>query len=678
MASKAVLSIALFVFTYLVLVTLAIGLTLLLAYAGFMLIVLKPMFLTIMLGIGIMSVGVFILLFLFKFITKKHKTDRSHLVLIDQYQEPKLFEVINEVVSEVKTKFPKKVYLSYEINAAVFYDSSFWSMFFPVRKNLQIGVGLINSITTSELKAILAHEFGHFSQKSMKVGSYVYNVNQVIYNLLYDNASYNSLLSGWASASNYFHLFAELAAKIISGIQWILKKVYEIVNLNYMALSREMEFHADEVAANVTGPQPVITSLLRLDMADQTFGTVLNYYSERIENGIKTKNMYEQHGWLLNFLGEENNMTIKSGLPIVLKDDISRFNKSKLTIKDQWASHPSTAERVEHLQRMQLLHKDVDFTAASSLLQDKLAIQEQFTEQLFTAVQYKTTPKYNATEEFIKAYKDSFFQGSFNKIYNGYYDNKNTGLSLENMDSKNYNFSDKTISDLFNAEAVDMVYSANSLQSDIELLKEIAKGESNIKTFDYDGQKYSIDDCSNLLPALEQELNNHQLKIAAHDNEIGKYFLQLAKHDGKDELLSKKYATYNMVFKAFPNRFDLYSKMVNETAFIQHTTPFETIENNLSVIAEIEKDFKAEIKRLLEDCEHLPQITPEIKDSLKKYLFLTKAYFIRPDYNDEALDIMFTAVRNYYTVISNTIFHLKKSLLEYQANLELTVLTELV
>ena len=120
MASRAILSIVLFVVTYLVLVALAICLTLLLAYAGFMLIVFKPMFLTLMLGLGLMNVGILILLFLFKFVTKKHKVDRSHMVLIDQYQEPKLFEVIVEVVSEVKTKFPKKVYLTPEINAAVF------------------------------------------------------------------------------------------------------------------------------------------------------------------------------------------------------------------------------------------------------------------------------------------------------------------------------------------------------------------------------------------------------------------------------------------------------------------------------------------------------------------------------------------------------------------------------
>ncbi len=46
-----------------------------------------------------------------KFIFKKHETDRSHLMMVTAYDQPHLFKIIEEVVSEVKTQFPKKVYL---------------------------------------------------------------------------------------------------------------------------------------------------------------------------------------------------------------------------------------------------------------------------------------------------------------------------------------------------------------------------------------------------------------------------------------------------------------------------------------------------------------------------------------------------------------------------------------
>ena len=67
----------------------------------------------------------------------------------------------------------------------------------------------------------------------MKVGSYVYNVNQVIFNMLYDNESFDKMIQKWANISGYFSIFVAIAVKIIQGIQWILKKMYDYININY-------------------------------------------------------------------------------------------------------------------------------------------------------------------------------------------------------------------------------------------------------------------------------------------------------------------------------------------------------------------------------------------------------------------------------------------------------------
>ena len=137
MARKSIQAILLFVLTYLILVSAAVGLTVLSAFAGFMLIAAKPMFITIMLGGGLVCFGLLILIFLVKFIFKVNKIDSSLLTRVKQPEQPELFKLIDEIVAEVGTDFPKKVYFSSEVNASVFYDSSFWSMFLPVRKNLE-------------------------------------------------------------------------------------------------------------------------------------------------------------------------------------------------------------------------------------------------------------------------------------------------------------------------------------------------------------------------------------------------------------------------------------------------------------------------------------------------------------------------------------------------------------
>ena len=44
----------------------------------------------------------------------------------------------------------------------------------------------MNALELSEFKAVLAHEFGHFAQSSMKLGQYVYVANQVIADLVFE------------------------------------------------------------------------------------------------------------------------------------------------------------------------------------------------------------------------------------------------------------------------------------------------------------------------------------------------------------------------------------------------------------------------------------------------------------------------------------------------------------
>lgn len=163
--------------------------------------------------------------------------------------------------------------------------------------------------------------------------------------------------------------------------------MYEFVNVSYMALSREMEFHADEVAANVAGYLPLKESLLRMDLADHSYNAVLGYYEGKIPDNIKSKNIYKEQGFVMNFLATQNNLSFKNNLPIVSELDLSKYNKSKLTIKNQWASHPSIEERIRALE-LTNIHKTGVENPAILLFENEEKIQEEITEKLFSAVTY--------------------------------------------------------------------------------------------------------------------------------------------------------------------------------------------------------------------------------------------------------------------------------------------------
>lgn len=668
MTTKAIISIAVFLIVYILLLLLAVSLTVLCVFLGVNIIIAKPIFFTIALGIGLASFGFFILGFLFKFIFKKHKIDRSHLTEITEETEPKLFKFIKDIVVEIDTDFPKKIYLSNDVNASVFYDSSFWSMFFPIKKNLQIGLGLVNTSTEQEFKAIMAHEFGHFSQKSMKVGSYVYNVNQVIFNMLYDNESFDRMIQQWANISGYFSIFVIIAVKIIEGIQWILKKMYEFININYLALSREMEFHADEVAANVAGYLPLKESLLRMDLADHSYNSVLSFYENKLTENVKSSNLYKEQNYVLKFLADKSSLTIKNDLPLVSPLDLSKFNKSKLVIKDQWASHPSTEERIANLERINISKDNVKEQSANLLFNDIEKLQENLTKKLFSFLENADELAKLQIEDFKTQYHNDFENNSFNKMYNGYYDHKNPNyfdiITATGVVNQNHN-----IEYFFSKENIDMIYDYLALENDKNTLVNIENKTFAIKTFDYDGQKYKAQESSLLLPKIEKEIEELKVKITNNDVAIFSYFYQLAKDKEVGSDLKSKYNQFFTNDQLHDKKAELYTKLINATDFLRVTTPFETIVTNLRTLKNIEAELKTEIKLLLENELLQSDIIASSRENFENYLKEDYVYFSNNEYKDKELNILFRAINDFSYYTARSYFFLKKDLLNFQAGL---------
>lgn len=624
------------------------------------------MFITIAIGIGLASFGFFILLFLFKFLFKQHKTDRSHLIEISIQEEPRLFSFIQEIVNEVGTNFPKRIYLSADVNAGVFYDSNFWSMIFPVRKNLQIGLSLINTVSQQEFKAILAHEFGHFSQRSMKVGSYVYNVNQIIFNMLYDNDSFDNMTQKWASISGYFSIFVLIAQLLIKGIQWILRKIYAFVNINYMALSREMEFHADEIAANVAGYLPLKESLLRLGLAEHSYNEVLAFYENKIPDCVKSKNIYKEQEFVMNFLATRNQLSFKNNLPMVSELDLNRYNKSKLIIKNQWASHPDTEERIKALE-LTNIHKEGNEDPAILLFDDPERIQEQITERIFSSINYAETPKSLDLATFKADYLYTYNQNSFPNAYNGYYDNKGP-FEFDVNAIQDFNISE-TMDTLFGKEKVDLVYVHLAYENDKSVLTEISNGETDIKTFDYEGQKYKLNEAGNIIAKIEESQNIVRERIKENDINIYRFFYHAGSKNGNNAILKEKYLDFFKLDSNYDTRSALYSNMNKATSFMNVKTPFKKIRKNLQELLPLEEEFKSDIKRLLED-ESLKNEMPEhSRENFEKYLFREWEYFDNDAYIDANLQILFKAKYDYIYLISRQYFLTKSDLLNFQISL---------
>lgn len=663
--TKVLFAIIFFIAVYLLLMAAALLLAALCGMGGVMLVAYIPKFITLMIGIGFVGLGIMVIFFLLKFLFKKNKIDRSHLIEIKELDQPELFAFIRTLTEETQSQFPKKIYLSADVNACVFYDSSFWSMFLPIRKNLQIGLGLVNSVNLSEFKAILAHEFGHFSQRSMKLGSYVYNVNQIIYNLLYDNDGYGRTLERWASISGYFAFFANITIKIVIGIQWILQKVYSIVNKTYMGLSRQMEFHADSVAAYVSGSDHLVTSLRRLEVADNAYNRLFDYYNQWHKENLKPDNLYPHHTDLMNQFAKEQGIPIVDGLPQVNSKSFARFNKARLVIKDQWASHPSTEDREAHLNQLNIRTTTVT-ASAWTIFRNAAALQMQVTEKIYAEVKFDKAPVVLDIDAFRKRYATEIEKYELNKKYKGFFNYRNISpVNLKQLDKTSSTTS--SLGEILDDHTLDLPYRIEGLKADIHNLELIQKGEMGVKSFEFDGKKYRKADAAALLTKLHQELAEAEQQLITADTTIISFFARAASQTGQAERLIQRYSELFQIAESTDADLKKLGEMMEIINPIYYSElPFTEIQIIMAKVKNSEIGIKERLHDLINESSAAPFLNGDDKKTLESYLAKSLEYFREPSFNEEALALFNQSMNIYQTTVLDRSFTIKKNLLEWQ------------
>ena len=655
------------IFAFLVVYLVLLGASALLAiwcfYLGFLVLTAGLSILTVLGGLGLMGVGVMVFVFLIKFLFAVNKTDRSGMTELTEQEQPELFAFIRQLTSDTATPFPKKIYLARDVNASVFYDSGFWSMFLPIRKNLLIGLGLVNALSVSEFKAVMAHEFGHFSQRSMKLGSYVYNVNRIIYNLLFENSGYAGFLKSWAEIHGIFALFAMLTARIAQAIQWILRQMYGLINKSYMSLSREMEFHADAVSASVSGSESLVSALRRIELAAAGYNLAIQKCDDLFREKKISRNIYRNHSAVLKQLGEEFKLPLRGEIPVVNDAFLENQQKPRVNFKDQWASHPSTRDREQHL-------KTLDVRAAISdepawvLFRNKEQLEENMTEKIYEGLEGVDAMEKIRQEEFVARLQGDMQRFTLPPVYEGFYDNRQ--LPVLNID--------ELISEggapagnwdtYFNAASASLPGRIQSLANDVETVKAIEEKKVDVKTFDFDGVKYRRSQAGEVRAKLEEEGKALQAELEHLDRKAFQYLCARAREKGKDALMLEGYRRYFSEREKMDRFLALINKILEglQPIFSGETIPVERIN---VIIDDLKQGQEPELKRFLQEWLDEGAFDHDVagKQEITEFLGTQHSYFDGTVFHDRQLiSLHQTLTRSWEAVNKSHFFRFRKLL----------------
>lgn len=668
---KVTVSIVLFFIVYLLLMLAAVALAAGCFAGGIAIMVGLGSLIGLVAGVGLMAVGVSVVFFLIKFIFSGTKNEDPSRIQIYEADQPELFAFIRQLAADTQTRFPKKIFISPAVNACVFYNSSFWSMFFPVRKNLEIGLGLVNSVNLSEFKAIMAHEFGHFSQQSMKLGSFTYNVNRIIYNMLYENTGYTKFLNGWGQVHWLLSLFAQITVGIAQGIQSILKGMYQLINKHYMGLSRQMEYNADAIAASVAGGNNLVSSLYRLDLCQSSYNTVLEKADVFLKENMVSSNLFSNHTTVVHTLAKHFELPVVHGLPQVSAEFIDSFSKSRVNYKDQWASHPTNKEREAELVALQM---DVtpDTRSAWLLFEDAEGLQQVATRHIYRDIQGAATlQQYDAAlfEQRFAAENDRY---RLPAVYGKFYDNRIIDIKDWNPDETIQGAAvDASLDDILTDEHKHLPESIRSNERDLITLQQIRDKAIDVQSFDFDGEKYDRASAGDIIEKLEAEIKAQKEKLALLDKRIYRLLCHRALGEGFNNAINVRelFTQLKQASEITEDFFNLHTRIYeNILPFYQGGISLDDVNSRVNILkSDLELKLKARLRDLLANPELSAQLPPALQERMTQFNYKEHYYFAANEFSNEDLEALTGICRDVSDALGEMRFQAYKHMLVKQA-----------
>jgi hypothetical protein len=450
------------------------------------------------------------------------------------------------------------------------------------------------------------------------------------------------------------------------AIRWILRKTYELVSKSYMALSREMELHADEISASVAGSLPAKTALLRSRLASDSFNYIWQFYYNHNSENIKSENIYPQHSYVMNRFGERYGVIIENNLPQVTKEIISRFNRSKLVITDQWASHPSIEDRVKKLEELNV-SSTVSVEPAWNLFVDSESVQKKLSEKLFRYWKFQETPLNLSLNEFKERFHEDSDKHTFSRKYNHFYEFRDISRfdmkqAIEQQLENNFN----NFNEIYTDENVDFIRQYSGLDTDLKTVESISKKEIHIETFEYDGIKYTSKQSKELLEKLVKQHEANYKQVNMLDIKIFNFFYRIGKLSGEHEDLVKYYETYFYFLSEDKLNLKIYLELINSMQFIYRVHSFSQIKIKIEEMEIKEEEFRERMENILNDENYQLIITSEQSEKFERYLEKNWTYFNNENYNQEALKVLEEVIYQFYELCSKAPFYALKKLLDFQ------------
>jgi Zn-dependent protease with chaperone function len=505
------------------------------------------------LRISVLVLAVMLFAFLLKRFFKRGEGETSRYLEVTEPEQPELFRFIRSLCQEIRCRVPARVFLSHDVNAAVLYPTSILNLIVPPQKNLLIGLGLVNDLNLVEFKALLAHELGHFSQRTLRLDGYVCVAYQVIDNMVnardrWDSWMIQGLGIPWVS------IFAVPLYGLAELTRWLLKAAFRVLNSAHLSLRRQLELNADLVAVSATGSDAPVHLLLKGDFSQACLQQSSQDLALGAEHGLLTRDLFFHQQRASNWLRAASKNPDLGRLPELPSDPscpVAVFQPGDTSALAMWADHPSHYDRERNAKR-RYFPSPQDERPAWLLFRDPESVREQVTRQFYRIGLGLDLGESLADPESVQAFIDEeHAEAVFDPRYQGIYDNR--CLELANFDQLVRDVSTKappspdqlssSLCRLYPTELQSWVTKHRRRRDEIEVLSNLCSGrhKSNGEEFEFRGRHYPIAAAENRLREVHCELEKDRRYLASFDQSVFVLYHHLAEQLGRQDEFGQRY-----------------------------------------------------------------------------------------------------------------------------------------
>lgn len=435
--------------------------------------------------------------------------------------EPKLFQFLHQLADEAGAPRPHRVFLSPRVNACVFYDLSILNFFFSSKKNLEIGLPLVNSLTLGELKAVLAHEFGHFAQRTMAVGRWVYIAQQIAGHIIAKRDFLDRTLQFISRIDIRIAWIGWIMSLIVWSLRAVMDAVFSIVVIAQRALSREMEFQADLVAVSLTGSDALVHALYKLQAADDAWERSLQFVNSELAAGRAVEDIFsvqikitekmrqildDPNYGKVNKLPEENVEQYR-----VFKDQLAHPPK-------MWATHPENNEREENAKRVYIA-APIDENSAWKLFVDSKRMRLGISAEMLKEIECKQNHMEDTFKNLDEYYSYRFLNPTYKGSYLGRDLTRYTANADELFDSANDESAEELLQKTYPKELKKDLKLLRDLQEEYHSLCALRDGflKASGGVIKHNGKEYKRKQLKSVIAVVKRRLDSVEKRVIAHD-----------------------------------------------------------------------------------------------------------------------------------------------------------------